>query len=100
LSCNVFGSAAVGLVLVGHPMIGLGFAAVTILNSLLDRVLASWDIGGCTGPRQRAGGRTSDPAGAGPGDDVVVAWRRAAWGVAGLAPCRRINAEDDDETQR
>jgi uncharacterized protein DUF2568 len=37
---TVFGSAAIGLVLAGHPTVGMGFAAMTIVNSFLDRVLA------------------------------------------------------------
>ena len=35
----VFGSAAAGLVLAGHRTIGGSFAAITILNSALDRVI-------------------------------------------------------------
>jgi hypothetical protein len=35
----VFGSAAAGLVLAGHPTIGGAFAIITILNSALDRLI-------------------------------------------------------------
>jgi hypothetical protein len=38
---TVFGSAAVGLMLAGHPTAGAVFAAMTILNSFLDRVLVA-----------------------------------------------------------
>jgi hypothetical protein len=34
---TVFGSAAAGLALTGHPTLGGAFAVVTIANSVLDR---------------------------------------------------------------
>ena len=37
----VFGSAAVALMLAGHPTWGAVFGAMTIVNSFLDRVLAA-----------------------------------------------------------
>ena len=36
---TVFGSAAAGLALAGHPTLGGAFATVTIVNSVLDRTL-------------------------------------------------------------
>ena len=36
---TVFGSAAAGLVLAGHPTVGGVFAAMTVVNSVLDRAL-------------------------------------------------------------
>ena len=36
---TVFGSAAAGLVLAGHPTLGGAFAAMTVVNSVLDRAL-------------------------------------------------------------
>ena len=35
----VFGAAAAGLMLAGHPTIGGAFAIITILNSALDRLI-------------------------------------------------------------
>jgi hypothetical protein len=36
---TVFGSAAAGLALAGHPTLGGAFATMTIVNSVLDRAL-------------------------------------------------------------
>ena len=36
---TVFGSAAAGLALAGHPTLGGAFATMTIVNSVLDRTL-------------------------------------------------------------
>ena len=38
---TVFGSAAVALMVAGHPTAGALFGAMTIVNSFLDRVLAA-----------------------------------------------------------